>query len=333
MRKYTICFFLRKSNFGENFSLEKYLHELIKNHHNNKFIFKLKICPVLSKGFFRRLYLIFWAYFNQGDVNHVFGDINYLSIILKKKTILTIADNYSLIRLTGLKKILYFIFWVKLPLSKCVRIISISKKTKSEILKFFPQYQKKISVIDVCIQKIFKKNDKRNNNKIKKVLVIGTGINKNFYNSILALSKINCEVLIVGMLDNKKKIFLSKLNIKYKNYVSLTDLQVYKVYCQSDLLLFASLYEGFGMPILEAQATGRPVITSNMQPFLHVGGKGALYINPHSMLSIMSAVKKIMSNSKIRKKLVNDGFDNVERFDVRKILQKHYDCYNDLINN
>lgn len=333
MKRYTVCFFLRKSNFGENFSLEKYFHELIKNHYDNKFIFKLKICPLISKGIFRRLYLMFWAYFNQGDINHVCGDVNFLSIILKRNTILTIADNYSLIRLNGIKRILYFFFWVKLPLSRCVRIITISKKTKTEILKYLPNLKKKIFIIDVCIQRIFKKNYNNNINKIKKVLIIGTGINKNFYNSIIALSKINCELLIIGILDNQKILFLNKLNIKYKNYVGLTDLEVYKVYCQSDLLLFASFYEGFGMPILEAQATGRPVITSNIQPLLYVGGKYVLYVNPHSPKSIRSAVQKIITNSKFRKKLVNNGFKNVERFSVRSILQKHYDCYYELINN
>jgi glycosyltransferase involved in cell wall biosynthesis len=334
MKKYTICFFLRKSSFGENFSLEKYFHELIKNHYNKKFIFKLKICPVFSKGLFRRLYLMFWAYFNQGDINHVCGDINFLSIILKKKTVLTIADNYSLIRLNGIKRILYFIFWIKLPLLKCLRIISISQKTKNEIIKYFPQYKEKISVVDICVQDIFKENKKNNDyNNIKKVLIIGTGINKNFYNAISALSKINCEVLIIGILDKQKKLFLIKLGIKYKNYVNLTDVDVYKIYCRSDLLLFASLYEGFGMPILEAQATGRPVVASKLQPFLYVGGKGALYINPYSVSSIRSAVKKIIFNSKFRKKLVNKGFKNIERFHVRPILQKHYDCYNELIKN
>jgi len=332
MKKYTVCFFLRKSNDRENFSLEKYFYELIKNHYNSKFIFKLKICPVLSRGIFRRFYLILWAYFNQGDINHICGDVNFLSILLKRKTILTIADNYSLIRLNGIKKILYLIFWLQIPLSKCSKIISISKKTKTEILKYFPQFKKKISVIDICIQKIFKKK-KKINNRFTKVLIIGTSVNKNFYNSLLALYKINCEVLIIGILDNQKKLFLNKFNIKYKNYYSLTDLEVYKVYCQSDIVLFASLYEGFGMPILEAQAIGRPVITSNIQPFLYTGGKGALYVNPHSVSSIRSAVKKIISNNKLKKKLINYGFKNTERFKVRYILKKHYDCYEELIKN
>lgn len=333
MKSFTVCFFLRKSNLHDHFSLEKYYLELIRNHHYNKFIFKLKICPLVSKGFFRRLYLIFWAYFNQGDINHICGDINFLSIILKNNTILTIHDNYSMIRLGGFKKIIYYIFWLKLPLYRCKKIITVSEKTKFEILSYFPEFKKKIIVIEDCIQSIFKKKLKKYNSKYKKVLIIGTSINKNFYNVILALSKINCIVLIVGFLDEQKKFFLKKLKIRYENYFNLTDLEVYKIYCKSDFLLYASLYEGFGLPILEAQAIGRPVITSNFEPFLNTGGDAAFYVNPNSVQSIKFAVQKIISSSKLRKKLVCKGFENVKRFDVKQILRKHYDCYNELLNN
>jgi glycosyltransferase involved in cell wall biosynthesis len=168
MKKYTVCFFLRKSNYGENFSLEKYFYELIKNHYNNKFIFKLKVCPVLSKGILRRFYLMLWAYCNQGDINHICGDVNFLSILLKKKTILTIHDNYSMIRLSGIKKILYYVFWLKLPLYCCKKIVTVSDKTKEEILSFFPEYEKKIIVIDNCIQSIFKKKKKNLITRAKK---------------------------------------------------------------------------------------------------------------------------------------------------------------------
>jgi glycosyltransferase involved in cell wall biosynthesis len=333
MKKIYVCFFLRKAVYGENYSLEKYYRELFTNHHNKNFVFNLKICPVTSTNIFNRIYLIFWAYFQQGDINHICGDINFISTLLnKKKTIVTIADNYSMIRLKGLKKLLYYIFWLKLPLFNCARIISISSKTSKEILKYFPQYKKKIVKIDICIQKIFKKNLRKIMN-IPKILIIGTAANKNFYNSILAISKINCEVLIVGKLDEQKFFFLKKLKVKYSNYLNLSDHEVYKVYCKSDILLFASMYEGFGMPILEAQAVGRPVITSNINPLTYVGGKGALFVNPNSIKSITKFVKSLIKNNFLRKKLIRNGFENIKRFNIKSILQQHYNCYNEIINN
>ena len=333
MKKNTVCLFLRKPIYGKNYSVEKYYYELIKNHYHSKFILKLKICPVLSKGFFRRIYLIFWAYFNQGDINHICGDINFISILLKKtRTIVTVLDNYSMKRLTGFKKFVFYFFWLKLPLSRCCKIISISKNTTNELMKYLPEFKNKIIEIDVCIQKIFKKNVKKFN-RLPIILIIGTSNNKNFDNSISALFNIRCKVLIIGKLNDDQIDLLNNFNIEYKNLFNLNDFEVYKNYCQSDILLFSSTYEGFGMPILEAQAVGRPVITSNINPLTYVGGKGALFVNPHSIQSITKGVKRIIKNNFLRKKLIKNGFKNIKRFNLKSILQQHYNCYNQILHN
>jgi glycosyltransferase involved in cell wall biosynthesis len=332
VKKNIVCLFIRKPIYGCSYSVEKYFNELVKNHYNKKFIFKLKICPVLSKGLFRRLYLIFWAYFNQGDINHICGDINFISIFLKKeRTILTILDNYSMTKLSGIKRILYYIFWLKLPLSNCVQIISISKSTTNELIKYAPEFKNKIIEINICIQKIFKKNIKKINN-FPLVLIIGTGVNKNFYNAITALSLIRCKILIIGKLNHEQINFLKSKNVQYKNYFNLSDYEVYKNYCRSDMLLFVSTYEGFGMPILEAQAVGRPVITSNINPLTYVGGNGALYVDPYSIKNIIKGMKTMIKSNYLKKKLIQNGFKNIQRFDVRSILQQHYKCYNRILS-
>lgn len=333
MKKNTVCLFLRKPIYGKNYSVEKYYYELIKNHYDSKFILKLKICPVLSKGFFRRIYLIFWAYFNQGDINHVCGDINFITILLKKsRTILTVLDNYSMKRLKGFKKIIYYFFWLKIPLSRCSQIITISRNTSNELIKYFPKLRNRITEIDVSIQKIFKKSVKKFNS-FPSILIIGTSINKNLHNSISALLKIRCKVLIIGKLNETQKHLLNNFNIQYENFFNLNDFEVYKIYRESDILLFPSTYEGFGIPILEAQAVGRPVITSNINPLTYVGGNGALFVNPHSIQSITNGVKTIIKNNFLRKKLIKNGFENIRRFNVKSILQQHYNCYNQILHN
>ena len=65
------------------------------------------------------------------------------------------------------------------------------------------------------------------------------------------------------------------------------------------------------MPILEAQAVGRPVITSNLEPMNFVGGNAAIYVNPKSVKSIRRGILKIISNENLRKKLINNGFKNI----------------------
>ena len=167
MKKKTVNLFFRKQIKGEHYSVENFYFELIKNFNNTKFKFKIKICPLQSKGFINRVFNIIWAFFNQGDVNHITGDINYISLLLKKKiTVNTILDHYSLIRLTGVSKFIYYLFWIKIPLLKSEHILTISDKTKKEIIKFSNINKNLITVTGVCVQKIFKKNLKKKINKL-----------------------------------------------------------------------------------------------------------------------------------------------------------------------
>ena len=96
---------------------------------------------------------------------------------------------------------------------------------------------------------------------------------------LISLISINCRINNNWNLDKEYLTILKKYKINYKNYVALSNNEVFKKYANSDFYYF-QLYEGFGMPILEAQTVGRPVITSNLEPMTDVGGKGALYVNP-----------------------------------------------------
>ena len=98
-------------------------------------------------------------------------------------------------------------------------------------------------------------------------------------------------------------------------------------------LTYVSYFEGFGMPILEAQTLGRAVITSNLDPMTYVGGKGALYVNPKNIKSIRNGVKQIISNGKLRDKLIANGFENIKRFKKRNILQGHLNCYFNILKH
>ena len=94
----------------------------------------------------------------------------------------------------------------------------------------------------------------------------------------------------------------------------LTDEELAAAYRRCDMVVFASLYEGFGLPILEAQATGRPVITSNIGAMPEAAGDGALFVDPYSVEAIREAVLRVKSDPALRAKLVANGLRNVERF-------------------
>jgi glycosyltransferase involved in cell wall biosynthesis len=96
------------------------------------------------------------------------------------------------------------------------------------------------------------------------------------------------------------------------------------------MVVFASLYEGFGLPILEAQATGRPVITSNFGAMKEAAGEGALFVDPYSVESIRSAILRIKNEPQLREELVRKGRENVARFRPEAIARQYAEIYRSL---
>jgi glycosyltransferase involved in cell wall biosynthesis len=104
-----------------------------------------------------------------------------------------------------------------------------------------------------------------------------------------------------------------------------------QAYIDCDLLAFASTYEGFGLPILEAQLTGRPVLTSNLSPMKEVAGTGAVLVDPYDLQSIRLGLLKIIQDSELRGRIVEAGFENVQRFNPDAVAKKYTALYEELM--
>ena len=91
---------------------------------------------------------------------------------------------------------------------------------------------------------------------------------------------------------------------------------------EAEMFILPSFYEGFGIPILEAQAAGCPIITSNVSSMPEVAGQGAVLINPKNIEEIAEAMYKIISDGKLRKDLIAKGYQNVKRFSWQKCAQQ-----------
>jgi glycosyltransferase involved in cell wall biosynthesis len=99
------------------------------------------------------------------------------------------------------------------------------------------------------------------------------------------------------------------------------------LYQDADIVSFPSTYEGFGMPILEAQAVGRVVVTSRVLSMPEVAGEGACFVDPFDPSSIRRGLEQVIGDGDYRQKLIQKGFKNVERFDAERIANQYREVY------
>ena len=328
-KKITISFFVRKPLKDFHYSIENFYNELL-NFRSNKFLIVKKMLPLESKGIVKRILISLWSIFNQSNINHITGDINFISIFTsKKKNILTILDLYGFNRLSGIRKYLYKLIWLTLPIKNSNKIITISEKIKKEILQNFNVEKKQIKVIPCAVSKIYKKKTKKINLINPNILFIGTAENKNLERTIHAIAELNIKLIIIGKINKFNLNLLKQNKIKYKNYINQTQNQMHNHYKKCDIVLFPSIYEGFGLPILEAQTVGRILITSNLSPMKETAGKAAIYVNPFSKNDIRKKIISLKKNKKKISLLIKQGYKNAQRFKVINLQKEYIKFYNE----
>jgi glycosyltransferase involved in cell wall biosynthesis len=165
------------------------------------------------------------------------------------------------------------------------------------------------------------------------ILQIGTNENKNLIRLARALKDIRCTLDIVGELSADQTATLRDCGIEYSNSFNLTEKQIILKYNESDLLAFVSTYEGFGMPILEANAVGRPVVTSNVLSMPEVAGDAACLVNPYDISQIRAGIQRVIDVKIYRETLVDNGFRNVRRFDPSVIANQYLQLYREILSD
>ncbi len=115
---------------------------------------------------------------------------------------------------------------------------------------------------------------------------------------------LDVHLRIIGEPSDADHRMLKQLGVEYSTQSKLTDAEMQEAYATSDFLLFASTLEGFGMPILEAQMVGLPVITSHIAPMNEVAGDGALLCDPLDSNAIRGCIERVTSDALLREELI-----------------------------
>ncbi len=321
-----VSYFFRKPR-ANAFSIEV-LFENIQRKISNQNSFSTKRSEVPS---IHNIAANIWnAGSKQSEVNHITGDIHYVALGMKKRnTVLTIHDCVFLTRYSkwNLKYWVFKFLWYQLPMMRANTITVISEKTKRELIKLTGVAAHKVKVVPNFFDPRFQFSPRVFNAACPRILQIGTKENKNIHNLARALKGLQCELHIVGQIDAATKEVLEANKINYKNFVNLSFEQLRQQYQECDMVAFVSTYEGFGLPILEACAVGRPLVTSRISPMDEIADDAACKVNPWNVYDIRRGITKVIEDAQYREQLINNGWKMRYRYSIENITNQYADIY------
>jgi glycosyltransferase involved in cell wall biosynthesis len=269
----------------------------------------------------------------RADIYHVTGDIHYTVLALpRRRTLLTIHDCIFLYSTKGLKRSLLKWIFLTRPVRRCPLITTISQATKDDIVANTGCRPDKIVVIPNPVDRMIRYVPAVFNAKEPVLLFIGSTPNKNLNKVAAALKGIRCRLDIIGRPPEETLRLLEASGVAYTVSSGLSGEEIAEKYIAADIVLFPSTFEGFGLPIIEGQKAGRPVITSNLSPMKEVAGPGACLVDPQDAGSIGDGVRKVIEDAGYREQLVRAGFENVKRFDPTVVANQYLDCYKKLLS-
>jgi len=158
-------------------------------------------------------------------------------------------------------------------------------------------------------------------------LQVGTRENKNIERLVWSIKEIRCHLVLVGELSSPALAALKATGVSYTSYSRLAEHELVQVYRDCDIVTFISTYEGFGLPILEANALGKPVVTSNIPPMNEIAHGAACLVDPLDNASIKRGIEKVIQDSEYRASLVHAGLANAAQYSASVIAQKYADLY------
>jgi glycosyltransferase involved in cell wall biosynthesis len=230
----------------------------------------------------------------------------------------------------------------KKVIESATKIIAISDNTKTDIIHFYNVDPLKIEVIPLATSLQINIPDNPLNLPHKYILFVGNrGTYKNFtffINSISSLLREEKDLFLIcaggGVFSEYEIRLLDALMIKRKvlYYPIVNDSTLSQLYRKAILFVFPSLYEGFGIPVLEAFSCGCPVAAGNCSSLPEVGGDAAKYFDPNNSASIQKVVQDIMHNDLVQDSLRARGYERLKCFSWEKTALHTKKVYDNLLS-
>lgn len=280
-----------------------------------------------------RLWLPLHFLFRRSRPNVFFSPAHYSPLWLPCPLVVTIHDlAYIYFPDEFLKKDQYKLFnWTRESVNKAKAIIAVSNSTKSDVVKHYHVSENQVQVIYNGFKAYRPTKDdegilrRYGADKQKYLFFVGTlQSRKNLVRLVEAFHALrplfpDLQLLLSGrrgwlydkMLERIQQLHLTE-HVKELGFVPDSDLAT--LYAHAECFILPSLYEGFGIPVLEAMAQGAPVVASNNSSLPEVGGDACLYVDAHDTMQIATAIEHILTDNELRKSLITKGKLNVKRF-------------------
>ena len=242
------------------------------------------------------------------------------------------------------RKIHYYKF--KYAANKADLVIAISEQTKKDIITYLNINPDKIKVIYQGCAPVFKEEipsefieftRKKYNLPLNFVLNVGTiEKRKNVLSIIKAIKEIDTKLVVIG----KKTAYFTEINtyilennlqnkVIFLENVELKELA--SIYRMATVFIYPSVFEGFGIPIIEALYSNTPVITSKGGCFSEAGGENSIYINALNPEELRSELINLLENSEKREAMKNGGLQFVQKFNDENVAKNWIETYNDVL--
>ena len=338
------------------------IKEFAKNNDHNFFIYtpvepskdlpretnSFKYIVFKSKKLWTMLGLSKKIYKDKNNLDVFFSPTHYLPLFSVVPSVVSIFD-LSYLKYPELfkKKDLYQLkIWGRYSIKRAKAVITISESSKNAIIEEYKLASDKVHVVYPGIKELINNReinmtDLQKKYGIKKNFILFVGTiqpRKNIARMVEAISQIpELELIVVGkkgwqyegILDSPRKFGVEN-RVKFLEFVP--DEELSELYKNAICFVLPSLYEGFGLPILEAMKYGCPVVTSNTSSLPEAGGDAALYFDPEDSSDIAEKIKKLLSDDKLKEDMIEKGYKQAKKFSWEKAAKETLHVLKEVVN-